>query len=159
MTVCLPHRPLSVVKTNKFLMRRKLPLMRERSTKRIRPSILGSLSKKDAQQLQPGVHTTLLPNAKRRYVEITGSDDDEPSTTKLVQFSHLCETIEIPHRNDYTEAQKSLMYTCRKIIKRNAKINTAEYRYDGWSLEDAAEEDDFVLVQGVRLHPSHAAKE
>ena len=37
-----------------------------------------------------------------------------------------------------------------------AKRNSAEFLYDGWNIETASEEDEFVMVDGKSVHPVYA---
>jgi hypothetical protein len=88
----------------------------------------------------------------------SSSDDSETdgSDGKHVQFAKRCTVVEIPHYREYSPEQKELLWNGRKEIRTMARRNTLEYQYDGWTVESAAEEDQFVLVQGEHVHPCHA---
>lgn len=119
-----------------------------------------------------GVVSGSLVGAKRRYVEMQEpsedgctSDDDSSSAsttdasasshTKQVQFSSHCLVTEIPHYSEYSLQQRKQQWNGCKVIRLRARINTFEYRKDGWALEHAAEEDKFVEYEGQLYHPSH----
>lgn len=128
-----------------------------------------------------GVTNVSLAGAKRRFVELepvsnsddyhSDSSDDMSSSSssfgsssystgsrvKYVQFSSHCAVVEIPHFADYSSKQKEAMWNGSKKIRSMARINVAEYQFDGWSVETASEEDQFVMVSGVAMHPAHAA--
>jgi hypothetical protein len=77
------------------------------------------------------------------------------SDGRSVRFSPRCQVVEIPHYRDYSPEQKRNMWNGRKQIRAMARKNTAEYRYDGWSVDCATEEEDFVSIAGVLVHPAH----
>jgi hypothetical protein len=129
-----------------------------------------------------GVNNVSLAGAKRRFVELEPSDPDEyhsdssddmssssssfgssscstGSRVKYVQFSSHCAVVEIPHFAEYSSEQKEAMWNGSKKIRSMARINIAEYQFDGWNVETASEEDQFVVVAGVAVHPAHAAAE
>lgn len=154
--LCLPQRrPLEAVKTR--TIRRKLPLMRNRLKKLVRPSMLNL----DLTIKKQGVLHVMPPHPERAYVPIQFGDEDDPTSDteprkRKVHFDTVAETLQVPHKNDYTACQKRLMYNTRKQIRKQAKRNVAEYQYDGWSIDKAAEEDAFVTVDGELVHPSHS---
>jgi hypothetical protein len=76
---------------------------------------------------------------------------------KYVQFASHSVVVEIPHFRDYSSSQKAAMWNGSRTIKRMARKNTMEFQYDGWKMDEAAEEDQFVLVSGEAVHPVHAA--
>ena len=78
---------------------------------------------------------------------------------RTVQFATLCAVVEIPHFCEYTSKQKMAMWNGSKKIRMMAKRNSVEFQFDGWSIETAAEEDDFVIVDGKSVHPVYAAAE
>jgi hypothetical protein len=51
------------------------------------------------------------------------------------------------------------MWNGRQAIRRMVRKNTVEYDYEGWNVENTIEEDDFVVVSGVRVHPAHISRE
>lgn len=75
---------------------------------------------------------------------------------KYVQFASHSVVVDIPHFRDYSSSQKAAMWNGSRTIKRMARQNTVEFQYDGWNMDAAAEEDQFVLVSGVPVHPAHA---
>jgi hypothetical protein len=87
------------------------------------------------------------------------SNGSSSGRLKFVQFASHCAVVEIPHFDEYSDAQKMAMWNGSKKIRAMARINTAEFLFDGWSVETAAEEDQFVLVKGVAVHPAHVAKD
>jgi hypothetical protein len=89
----------------------------------------------------------------RRYGDITS----RRRHVKYVQFASHSVVVEIPHFRDYSSSQKAAMWNGSRTIKRMARKNTMEFQYDGWNMNAAAEEDQFVLVSGVPVHPVHAA--
>jgi hypothetical protein len=78
---------------------------------------------------------------------------------RTVQFATLCSVVEIPHYCEYTTMQKMAMWNGSKKIRMMAKRNSAEFQFDGWNVENAAEEDKFVIVDGKSVHPVYAASE
>ena len=117
-----------------------------------------------------------LDGAKRRFVKLEApadcdseSEDDSdnmsnngmsglPFRVRYVQFASHCAVVEIPHFRDYSLQQKSAMWNGCKKIRTMARKNTAEYQYDGWSVETAAEEDQFITVSGNAVHPAHVSQ-
>lgn len=77
--------------------------------------------------------------------------------TRAVQFATLCSVVEIPHHCEYTAKQKLAMWNGSKKIRMMAKRNSAEFQYDGWNIETASEEDEFIIVDGKSVHPVYAA--
>lgn len=115
-----------------------------------------------------------LAGAERRFValDVPPSDCDSsyhsdssssiasfPSRVKFVQFASHCAVVEIPHFCEYSLEQKAAMWNGSKKIRSMARKNTAEYQYDGWNMESVAEEDQFVLVAGIPVHPAHVSAE
>jgi hypothetical protein len=125
-----------------------------------------------------------LAGAKRRYVELDvpsdcvytsdSSNSCESSTSssttygacerlgksasyvKYVQFASHCAVVEIPHFREYSCNQKAAMWNGSKKIRIMAKKNTVEFHHDGWNIDTVAEEDQFVVVDGIPVHPAHA---
>lgn len=87
------------------------------------------------------------------------SDGENESHNKRVHFSEDSTVKEIPHFSAYTESQRFAMWNGRQAIRRMVRKNTAEYDYEGWSVDSTIEEDDFVMVSGVRVHPAHVSRE
>jgi hypothetical protein len=79
--------------------------------------------------------------------------------TRTVQFATLCSVVEIPHYCEYTSKQRMAMWNGSKKIRIMARRNSAEFLFDGWNVETAAEEDKFVIVDGKSVHPVYAAAE
>ena len=75
---------------------------------------------------------------------------------RTVQFATLCSVVEIPHYCEYNARQKMQMWNGSKKIRMMAKRNSAEFLYDGWNIETASEEDEFVMVDGKSVHPVYA---
>lgn len=97
----------------------------------------------------------------RQTVDLVSDDDDddEAPARRRIQFARKCTVIEIPHYREYSPAQKEALWNGRKKIRRMAKTNTLEYQFDGWKLESAAEEHQFIATEdGESLHPWHAHK-
>jgi hypothetical protein len=98
--------------------------------------------------------------ALRHTIELCNDDSSDDSETDgghhHVQFAKRCTVVEIPHYREYSPEQKELLWNGRKEIRTMARRNTREYQYDGWTVECAAEEDQFVLVEGEQVHPCHA---
>jgi hypothetical protein len=78
---------------------------------------------------------------------------------RTVQFATLCSVVEIPHYCEYSAKQKMAMWNGSKKIRLMAKRNSAEFQFDGWNIETATEEDDFVIVDGKSVHPVYASVE
>jgi len=76
-----------------------------------------------------------------------------------VHFSNESTVKEIPHYSTYTEKQKHALWMGRKAIRRMVRRNTQEYSYEWWSPESTLEEEDFIVVSGVRVHPVHVSRE
>lgn len=107
-----------------------------------------------------------LAAALRHTIDLCSDDSDDSETdsnsdhgNKHVHFAKCCTVVEIPHYREYSQEQKELLWNGRKEIRTMAKRNTLEYQFDGWTVESAAEEDQFVLVQGEHVHPCHAPAE
>lgn len=96
-----------------------------------------------------------ITNAKRRYVELEIDEVDDDNRPREVQFASHCQVLEIPHYREYSMEQKNAMWNGRKQLRSMARINTLEYSYDGWDPELACEEDQFVIVNDVPVHPAH----
>jgi hypothetical protein len=123
----------------------------------------------------PEVLEVSLAGAKSRYVHLEAPSDCEAydsdsdahsmgsscpsSRAKFVQFASHCAVVEIPHFRQYSPEQREAMWNGSKKIRSMGRRNTAEYLYDGWNIETAAEEDEFVVVGGVPVHPAHVSME
>lgn len=119
------------------------------------------------------VSNVSLAGAKRSYVELDAPSDydyfsdsssDTSSTVgfslrrvKYVQFASHSSVVEVPHFSVYAPDQKGAMWNGCKNIRTMARRNTIEYQHDGWSVETAAEEDEFVEVKGIMVHPAHVS--
>jgi hypothetical protein len=106
------------------------------------------------------VMTATLVGATHSVVDCnvpTSNDNDKKSSnTSRVKFTMTCTVVQIPNLREYSAEQKKAMYTTAKeryAIKKNASY---EYGYDGRNLENASEEDTFVVVNGVLMHPCHS---
>jgi hypothetical protein len=86
----------------------------------------------------------------RRYVKAARR------RVRTVQFATLCSVVEIPHYCEYNARQKMQLWNGSKKIRMMAKRNSAEFLYDGWNIETASEEDEFVMVDGKSVHPVYA---
>lgn len=97
-----------------------------------------------------------MAQALRHTVDLCSDDSDCDDEGKHVSFAKCCTIVEIPHYKEYTDEQREKLWNGRKKIRSMARKNALEYQYDGWNLEAAAEEDQFIMVAGERVHPSHA---
>lgn len=77
---------------------------------------------------------------------------------RRLRFASHTAVVEIPHFGQYSPQQHKAMWNGTQSIKQMARINTVEYQYDGWTVEAACEEDQFVVVRGVPVHPAHATR-
>lgn len=146
----------------KQLPHRRLPLTKRQCPK-LQSKLLGHMKTKYSRR-RP--HRSLkvprigMAQALRHTVDLCSDDSDSSDTDdeqgKHVSFAKCCTVVEIPHYREYTEEQRQKLWNGRKQIRTMARKNTLEYQYDGWTLEAAAEEDQFVLVEGEHVHPSHA---
>jgi hypothetical protein len=92
------------------------------------------------------------------YDEEDNDDDDVISTChKRVHFSKYSLVKVIPHYSNYSMEERRAMWNGRKEIRRLAKKNSKEYNYEGCRAENAIEEQDFVDLNGTRIHPAHFA--
>lgn len=175
MTIALPrslHCDTVVVRRNrtvKQLSRRKLPLNRK-ALVLPKPTTTTPNTTTPYTPVSPdhntasggGVRQISLAGAKRSWVELDAEllsydSDDSYSPPRKIHFATHCAVVEIPHYSCYSPEQKQRLWNGRKLIKKLAKQNIGEYQYDGWKLDAAAEEDSFVTIDGVAMHPSHAA--
>jgi hypothetical protein len=102
----------------------------------------------------------------RKVVSPAGSDYDEEDDdddevlsrcNKRVHFSKFSSVKVIPHYSSYTMEERRAMWNGRKEIRRLAKKNSREYNFEGGRAENAIEEQDFVDLDGIRIHPAHFA--
>jgi hypothetical protein len=75
---------------------------------------------------------------------------------RFVQFATRCAVVEIPHRCAYSTKQKAAMWNGSKKIRIMAKRNAIEFQHDGWNIETASEEHEFVIVDGKSVHPVYS---
>jgi hypothetical protein len=73
-----------------------------------------------------------------------------------VRFLPQVSVHSIPHRNQYSSKVKQLLWMAPQELEEAACRNYIEFAAEQWDWRQAAEESNFVLIQGVSTHPAHA---
>ena len=68
-----------------------------------------------------------------------------------------CVTVHsIPNCKDYSQRMKQLLWVPARELGENLQRNHIEFASEQWDWRCAVEEKDFVMIQGVLVHPVHA---
>ena len=83
------------------------------------------------------------------------STPEKAGDRPTVQFDTTVSGVEIPLRIDYPESARKRMWASFAEIHTNAERNINEFRADGYSWQNACEEDGMMLQSvGVLVHPA-----
>jgi hypothetical protein len=90
--------------------------------------------------------------------DVFASSGQHPDRTYSIRFDSYVKVVEIPNRLSYTSMQRQLMWSGNKAIRENARRNRVEYEWEGSHWHNVVEEEEFLLVDGEKVHPVHALR-
>lgn len=88
--------------------------------------------------------------------DVSASTCQLPDRAYSIRFDSYVKVVEIPNRFMYTPSQRRRIWNGNKAIRENARRNRTEYEWEGSDWQSVIEEDEFLVVNGEKVHPVHA---
>jgi hypothetical protein len=90
---------------------------------------------------------------------INSSASSECGDSRGVCFDSTVTVHPIPTRSEYSKRIRSTLWTPYTEIQQNAARNSHEFAAENWDWRQVANDEDMVLYEGEKIHPSHFVQE
>ena len=124
-------------------------------------SILGAKLgwKIDRKSIQQGVETTMKKRRIHQDIPMMTlfKQSNQPRRARFDTIDPVSSTFLIPSKDCYDLSEKLAMWSSLTSLEANAIRNKIEYAYDGWTFENATEENGMYYhpETGNYIHPVH----
>lgn len=100
----------------------------------------------------PSLSKGLFSNNIQTTTTNTNKRRDSKVVFKTEVSIHL-----IPNRHQFSSKEKEQLWMLPQELEETAYRNYIEFSLEQWDWQQAIEENDFVLIQGMLTHPAHVA--
>ena len=88
---------------------------------------------------------------------LQGGQDEPSCPRRRIRWESQVTVVEIPSHREYSSSVRDSLYTPRMTVHANRVRNYLEFSANGENWRECREEDEFIVVAGMLLHPHTAS--